>query len=314
MLPKKLKKGDTIGILSPSSFVKDEKKIYIENAAKKFIEIGLNVVFSKNCFNKDKYKVSSGSPIDRAQDINDMFEDPSIDAIYCTQGGETANQVLRLIDFNIIKNNPKIFLGMSDVDVLSYSIYEKTGLVVFNASDPKIGNGGYLDIEYSWDSFNSRLFEKSKIISELPDRKCIRAGKSEGTIIGCNLISLTKLGGTKFFPNFQDKILFLEGQEMNTPRVIWELERLKQLGVFDKINGIVVGHITNFQNEKKRKINDIEVNFEELVLEATKDYDFPILKVNEFGHDCPNCFLPIGAKIRLDSEKKELVIIEDFLI
>jgi muramoyltetrapeptide carboxypeptidase len=209
MLPKKLKKGDCIGIVSPSSFIKDKKKIYIENAAKKFKKLGLKVVFSKNCFNKDKFKISSDSAENRAKDINEMFSDKSIHAIYCSQGGETANQLLNLINFENIKKNPKIFLGMSDVDVLSYAIYSKTGLVTFNASDPKIGNGAYLDFNYSWESFIFRLFDKSRIIPRLRGRKCVRSGIAEGKIMGCNLISLTKLGGTEFFPDFKNKILFL---------------------------------------------------------------------------------------------------------
>tara|TARA_Y100000310_G_scaffold341904_2_gene442806 strand:- start:384 stop:1328 length:945 start_codon:yes stop_codon:yes gene_type:complete len=313
MLAKKLTKGDTIGIISPSSPIQDYEKEYIKNASNWFEQIGLKVVYSKNFHCVDKYGVSAGEPNERADDLNEMFSNKEIKAIFCAQGGETANQILKLIDFDNIKRNPKLFMGMSDVDVLHLAINKKTGLVVFNTPDPKKGRDFDFDFSYTMDSFKERLFDKSKDIPTLSERTCIREGIAEGKIMGCNLISMTKLGGTEFFPDFTDSILFLEGLSMNTPRVVYELESLKQLGVFDKIKGIVIGHILNFQNKERREKNNIDVNFEELVLNATKEYDFPILKINEFGHNCPNCFLPLGVRVKLDANKKEIKIIEDFL-
>ncbi|MCK9272403.1 LD-carboxypeptidase [Candidatus Gracilibacteria bacterium] len=314
MLAKSLRKGDTIGIIAPSNKITQDNKYLLDNAIKKFESLGLKVVYSKNCFNFDKYNVSGGEPQERADDLNEMFLNPQIKAIYCAQGGDTVNQILSLIDYELIKKNPKILLGMSDIDVLHLAINKKTGLIVFHGSDPKSGRDLDLDFEYTWTSFQDRMMHRSKEIPASSERKCVRKGIAEGKIIGCNLSSILKLAGTPYFPDFQNSILFLEGYSENTKKAIAKLQQLKEIGVFDKIKGIVIGYVLGFQDKDWIKENNIESNYEDIVLDITKDYNFPILKTNDFGHKCPNCYLPIGAKIKLDAQEKEITIIEDFLI
>ena len=316
MLAKSLQKGDTIGIIAPSNPTTQDKKYLLDNAIKKFENLGFKVVCSKNCFNIDKYGVSGGEPQERADDFNEMFSNPEIKAIYCASGGDTANQILSLIDYEAIKKNPKIFLGMSDIDVLHLAINTKTDLVVFHCSDPKSGRPGKptdLDIEYTWQNFQNRIINKSKIVSASSERICVRKGITEGKIIGCNLSSILKLAGTPYFPNFENSILFLEGYSENTKKVICKLQQLKEIGVFDKIKGIVIGYVVGFQDEKWIKENNIKAKYEDIVLDITKEYDFPILKTNDFGHECPNCFLPIGGTAKLDASNKSIEIIYDFL-
>lgn len=316
MLAKSLKKGDTIGIIAPSNpFTQSQKDLLIK-AIKKFEDYGFNVVCSKNLFNVDKYGVSAGEPFERANDLNEMFANPKIDAIYCAQGGDTANQLLPLIDFKTIEQNPKIFLGMSDIDVLHLAITVKTNLTVFNSSDPKSGRAGKamdLDINYTWNNFQDRLIHKLKELPASSERVCVRKGIAEGKIIGCNLSSILKLAGTQFFPNFKNSILFLEGYTEDTKSAVYKLEQLKHIGVFDKIKGIVIGYVVGFQAKEWIEKNDIKVNYEDVVLDMTKEYDFPILKTNDFGHYCPNCFLPIGANAKMDAENKSIEIIDEFL-
>jgi muramoyltetrapeptide carboxypeptidase len=199
MLAKSLQKGDTIGIIAPSNPITQDRRYLLDNAIKKFENLGFKVVCSKNCFNIDKYGVSAGEPQERADDFNEMFSNPEIKAIYCAHGGDTANQILPLIDFEAIKKNPKIFLGMSDIDVLHLAINTKTKLVVFHGSDPKSGRGLDLDIDYTWKNFQNRLINKSKEIPASSERICVREGTAEGKIIGCNLSSILKLAGTPFF-------------------------------------------------------------------------------------------------------------------
>ena len=316
MLAKSLQKGDTIGIIAPSNPTTQDKKYLLDNAIKKFENLGFKVVCSKNCFNIDKYGVSGGEPQERADDFNEMFSNPEIKEIYCASGGDTANQILSLIDYEAIKKNPKIFLGMSDIDVLHLAINTKTDLVVFHCSDPKSGRPGKptdLDIEYTWQNFQNRIINKSKIVSASSERICVRKGITEGKIIGCNLSSILKLAGTPYFPNFENSILFLEGYSENTKKVICKLQQLKEIGVFDKIKGIVIGYVVGFQDEKWIKENNIKAKYEDIVLDITKEYDFPILKTNDFGHECPNCFLPIGGTAKLDASNKSIEIIYDFL-
>lgn len=314
MIPKALQKGDTMGIIAPSNPNTKDRTYLLDNAIKKFESLGLNVILSKNCFNIDKYGVSGGEPQERADDLNEMFSNPNVQAIYCSHGGSTANQILSLIDYELIKKNPKIFLGMSDIDVLHLAINKKTGLVVFNGSDPKSGRGLDLDFDYTWKCFQDRMIHKSKEILLSSKRTCVRSGIAEGKLIGCNLSTILKLAGTSYFPDFEGSILFLEGYYEDTRRVIFKLQQLKEIGVFDKIKGVVIGYVYGFQDEEIAKKNDVKVKYEDIVLDLTKEYDFPILKTNDFGHRNPNCFLPIGAKVKINASKKEIEITEDFLI
>ena len=121
-IAKRLEKGDTIGIIAPSNPITSKRKYLLENAVKKFDGLGLKVVYSKNCFKVDKYGFSSGEPFERANDFNSMFSNPDVNAIYCAHGGDTAIQILSLIDYENIKKNPKIFLGMSDDEL--FEIFE----------------------------------------------------------------------------------------------------------------------------------------------------------------------------------------------
>ena len=313
MLPARLQKGDTIGIIAPSNPVTEDRKYLLDNGIKKLEKFGFKIICSKNCFNIDKYGISGGEPKERADDLNEMFSNPKIKAIYCAHGGDTANQILPLIDYKKIKQNPKIFLGMSDIDVLHLAINTKTNLIVFNSSDPKSGRGLDLDMDYTWQNFQNRLMNKSKDIPASSVRKCIKKGIAEGKIIGCNLSSILKLAGTPYFPNFENSILFLEGYSEDTKKAITKLSQLKEIGVFDKIKGMVIGYVVGFQDKEWIEKNKITCKYEDIVRDITKEYSFPILKTNDFGHNSPNCFLPIGAKVKIDAANKTIKIAENFL-
>ena len=303
MLAKSLKKGDTIGIIAPSLAFNQEKKFEVDNFIEYMNGQEIEVKLSSNFYARDKY--GSGTPKERADDINSMFADESIKAIWCLQGGNNANQLLSLIDYDVVKSNPKLFLGKSDIDLLLLALNKKTGLIAIHCCDSKIGSNKEMDFEYTKKWFKKRLFEKSKEIEPSEDWTCVNEGQAEGKVIGCNPISILKLAGTEYFPNFTNSILFVETFRSNPTEVIWQLTQLEQIGVFDKIKGIVVGNNLGFESD------DLKV--EEIIKEILTQYNFPILKVNEFGHYQPHAFLPIGARVKLDATKKKIEIIEDFL-
>ncbi len=313
MLAKRLNKGDTIGIIFPSNPLTKEKKFLLDNAIRRLKEFGFNIKLGENHLKVDRYNSSAGSQKERADDLNKMFSDENIDAIYCGHGGETANQLLPLIDFQNIKKNPKIFIGMSDIDVLHLAINKKTGLIVFNGSDPKSGRGLDLDLDYTWNSFKERMMHHKKEINPSKDRIAVRQGKASGKIIGCNISSILKLAGTEYFPDFNDTILFLESYSCGTKKIIFKLQQLKEIGVFNKVKGIIIGYIYGFEDKDMVKKNKIKFSFEDIVLDMTKEYDFPIIKTNDFGHRCPNCYIPIGAKAKMDTCDLSIRITEDFL-
>lgn len=308
--PKRLKKGDTIGVVVPSNRVKESNKILITNFISSMKELGLKVVLSSDFYDSDKFKVSSGPAKTRADEINKMFADDSIDAIWCFQGGETANELLPHLDYELIKKNPKIIIGKSNIDLLLLALNKKCDMYTFHGCDAKYGDGKEFDYEYTRTYFEERLFNHDKTIVPYFPWKFMREGKCSGRILGCNSSSILKLLGTEFFPDFSDSILFLEGYCPDIRKVVSMIAQMKQIGVFDKINGLVIGHIYDFDD---RGLGD-NVNYEDVVFDLLQDYDFPVLKIDEFGHYFPHAFLPIGAKVEFDSSKAmEIKILDDFL-
>ncbi|WP_457557353.1 S66 peptidase family protein [Candidatus Harpocratesius sp.] len=303
MIAKSLKKGDTIGVVAPSNPFNQERKIEFDNFIEYINKQGIEVKLSNNFYASSKY--GAGVPKERADDINAMFADKNIKAIWCLQGGDNANQVLDLIDYDTVKNNPKIFIGKSDIDVLLLALNKKTGLITFHSCDPKIGRDRELDFDYTKKWFKQRLFKKSKEIEASEEWTCVNEGRAEGKIIGCNPISILKLAGTEYFPDFTDSILFIEAYKSCPKEIIYQLTQFKQIGTFDKIKAIVIGNNFEFQSD------DFKV--EKMVKELLIEYNFPILKINEFGHYQPHAFLPIGAKVKLDATNKKIEIIDDFL-
>ena len=305
IIPKKLQKGDKIGIVSPSNPVTEIWEIQLESGIRVLKEdFGLDVLLAPNALkNTLGY---SATPEEKAEDINAMLADKSIKAIVCSQGGANANSVLPFLDYDLIRSNPKIFLGISDITVLLNAIYHKTGLVTFHGNDVMWGFGRKHEL-YDEDEFRIRLMEgRTEIINKNSEWKCIRKGKTEGTLIGGNLNCMNKLIGTEFMPCFEGNILFLEdfGEEGDSAEVHCLLYHLKQIGVFEQISGLWLGHYKN----------KLDVQFEDIALDVLKSYDFPILKCDDFGHNCPNTTLPVGAKVRLDADRQEVVILESCVL
>ncbi|MFO7710696.1 MAG: LD-carboxypeptidase [Candidatus Woesearchaeota archaeon] len=296
-----LNEGDTIGIVSPSNIMTDYKKGLLDNTIQIIEKMGLKVKLGEHARSIDKYGVSAGEPKERASDINQMFLDPSIKAIWCAQGGDTANQVLELLDYEAIRNNPKIFIGLSDNTTLLNGIHKKTGLVTFHGPDAKAGKTDeYFDSEYSHEEFRRRFMEGSKSIGER-DSKVIRPGKAKGIILGGNLRCLLKLAGTDYMPDFTGAVLLLEAYSSDIKSTLFLLTQMRQMGIFDKIAGIVTGHIYGMDTEKQYDREGNRIRFEDILLDITSDYSLPILKLDAFGHKCPSTFLPIGAMAELDS-------------
>lgn len=300
MIPKRLQIGDTIGIVSPSGAVTKETMNQFNRGIDFLKNFGFKVKVGKNALsNTLKY---SATPQEKADDLNSMFADIEIKAIICSQGGDNSNSILPLIDFKIIKNNQKIFLGISDITVLLNAIYKETGLVTFHGNDVMWGFGAK-HTDYDEQEFKDRLIEgKIGEVKHNSEWKCIRNGVAEGVLIGGNLNCLNKLAGTKYLPDFEAKILLLESfDESNPPeKVEAELYRLKQMGVFEKIKGLWIG----YYNHKSK------IPYEEIVMNVVKDYEFPILKCDDFGHNTPNTTIPIGIKIKLDATNKQVVLLD----
>lgn len=300
--PERLKRGDTIGVIAPSAPIVGINIEQLENARKIVEKDGFKVKYSKNLFsNTNGY---SASAKEKAQDINEMFEDKEVKMIWCAKGGASSNTTFEYLDYELIEKNPKIVCGYSDITSLTNMITAKTGLVTFSGTNFKTIATDETD--YSYKEAIKRLVDGSLTIGQLGEEyKTIQEGIAEGKLIGGNLYLTRGLVAGKYSIDFTDKILFLEelGLESDAERVSNYLYYIKQNGVFNKIKGFWIG---NYEHESG-------IALEKIVMDVLGDeYNFPIIKSNNFGHIETKTVIPIGTKARIDTTKDvKIELIED---
>ena len=294
ILPERLKRGDIIGVVAPSNPVIDENIEEVKKAKEIVENDEFRVLFSKNLFsNTNQYTATAK---EKAEDINDMFRNKDVKMIWCAKGGNNSNSVFEYLDFELIKQNPKIICGYSDITSLTNIIYEKTGLVTFSATNFKTIATDETDYSYK-EAINRFVNCSLEFGKEESGYKTIREGIAEGELVGGNLSLTTQLVSGKYKINFKDKILFIEelGFESSPVLVSNNLYYMKQNGVFDKIKGLWIG---NYEHESN-------VELEKIVLDVIgDDYNFPIIKSNNFGHVETKTVIPIGTKARIDTTKE----------
>lgn len=294
ILPRKLELGDTIGVVAPSNPIIGDNVEEIERAKEIVENAGFKVKFSKNLFkNTNGY---SATAKEKAEDINNMFEDEEVKMIWCAKGGENSNSVFEYLDYNLIQKHPKIICGYSDITSLTNIITAKTGLVTFSATNFKTIATD--ETNYSYEETIKRFVDGSlEIGRENEEYQTIQEGVAEGELIGGNLSLTRGMVAGKYKLDFQDKILFLEELGFETGPALANnyLYYLKQNGVFDKIKGLWIG---NYEHESG-------ISLEKIVKDVIGDeYKIPIIKSNNFGHTETKTVIPIGVKARIDTSKK----------
>ena len=301
IIPKKLKKGDTIGVVAPSNPIIGENIEEI-NKAKNIIEnLGFRVKFSKNLFsNTNEY---SATAKEKAEDINEMFADKEVKMIWCAKGGENSNSTFEYLDFELIKQNPKIICGYSDITSITNIITEKTGLVTFSGTNFKTIATD--ETEYSLNEALNRFVNGSlEFGNTLEGYKIIKEGTVEGKLIGGNLSLIRAMVAGKYNIDFTDKILFLEelGFETGPTLVSNYLYYMKQNEVFKKIKGIWLGNYTH----------ESGITLEKILIDIIGDeFKGPIIKSENFGHIENKTVIPIGINAKINtSEKIKIKLLE----
>lgn len=299
VLPPKLKIGDTISIVAASEPVEKEDV----QSTKNYLEsLGYKVKLGKHLF----YKIgdyTAGTIEDRANDFNAAFADPEVKAIFMGQGGYAADQILDLLDYELIANNPKIFVGYSDATILQQALLAKSGLVTFHGP-----NGAGLGVESTytkerlWEILNGVEVLKMKHNSKW---EVLRSGKGKGMLIGGNLDTTCAILGTQFDPFLKLKeqkvILFWEEYEDSFNQIIRNLYHLKNIGVFDHCEGMVVGKLTRC-DEIDGYVGIPELRY--VLLQMARAFDFPILWGVDFGHETPKLTIPIGVEGEIDTKSQ----------
>lgn len=301
LLPVALNKGDTVGLVSPSSATDDSFNLQLAREAME----ALGFAVKTGAHYADRYGHLAGTDAGRAADLNAMFADKTVKAIVCVRGGSGAARLLPLLDYAAIRRNPKALLGYSDITALHCALNAKTGLVTFHGP---IGSG-------SWNAFNvdqfNRLFLQRELMQyrnkieagdELVPRKnrtlTIAGGTARGELIGGNLAVLTALAGSPYLPGFDGKILFLEDVGEAPYRVDRMLTTLKLMGALDLIAGFIFGECTDC---------DPGDGYGSLTLEQILDDHIKPLKIPAYrgamiGHIREQFIVPVGAPVEMDAD------------
>ena len=300
--PQKLKIGDTIGVVAPSSPIIGDN-IDELNKAKEIVEkSGFKVKYSKNLFSNTNWYSSTAK--EKADDINEMFAEKQVKMIWCAKGGNNSNSTFEYLDYELIKKNPKIICGYSDITSITNMITEKTGLVTFSGTNFKTIATDETDFSYK-QALNRFVNGSLELGTENEEYITIQEGKTSGELIGGNLSLIRGMVAGKYSLDFTDKILFLEelGFETDPAGTSNNLYYMKQNGIFDKIKGLWIG---NYEHESGISLEKIITD----VLEG--EYKFPIIKSNNFGHIERKIAIPIGTKAEINTnEKVKIKLVEN---
>lgn len=302
MLGKKLKKGDTIGIIAPASCTTYEKVL---EAKKNIEDMGYQVILGE-CTKKQWYSYA-GTDEERAEEINSFFADKNIDAIICMRGGYGSNRLIELLDFEVIKRNPKIFVGYSDITTLHIALNEKANLITFHGP-MAVSNftGNYnRDTYENFIEILSNSRDKQSIKNITKELKVLNEGRAKGKLVGGNLATLIATLGTEYDLDYNGKILFLEDVGEKTYKIDRFLNQLKKHGVFEKIEGLVLGDFKNCIQDSEKDMTLLEV-FQNYFKELKK----PVIYNFESGHSEPMLTLPLGAICEIDTYNKEIKVLE----
>ncbi len=320
IIPEKLKSGETIRIIAPARslcIIAHDQRII---AIKRFEELGLQVTFGKHVEENDEF--TSSSVKSRIEDLHDAFSDKAVKGIFTVIGGFNSNQLLSYIDWKLIKNNPKILCGYSDITALSNAILAKTGLVTY--SGPHFSTlGQRYELEYTIEYLKKCCFSKNSFMVEQSNtwtdddwwidqekRKVrknngwlvINEGKAEGAIIGGNLCTLNLLQGTKYMPELKNTVLFLEDDNESKPYTFdRDLQSLIHQPEFEGVQGLVIGRFQDKSEMTREKLIKIIKTKKEL-------QDMPIIADVDFGHTEPKITFPIGGTAVMNINAKQLLL------
>jgi muramoyltetrapeptide carboxypeptidase len=297
--PKRLTKGDLVGIISPASPVEDHSKI--EEGVRYFEKNGYRVEVGKNVNQQHGYL--AGEDKLRLDDLHYMFKKKEVKAIICARGGYGSPRLLDKIDYKIIRNNPKIFIGYSDITALNMAFFSKAGLITFCGPMVAGDFGGEVS-SYTEENFWRILTSNKKVgrITLPNDDKLFSLGKgsTSGRIIGGNLALVAALHGTEYLPIMKEKILFLEDIGELPYRVDRMLNQLKLGNIFKQLKGIILGAFIDCHETDPEKKT---LSLGEVVDDYLSSLKIPVIYNFPNGHIKHTLTFPNGIKIKLNASR-----------
>jgi muramoyltetrapeptide carboxypeptidase len=306
--PARLKVGSRVAIIAPASSVSEEK---LQKTMSNLTALGLNLRPSDHLRSKNGYL--AGSDEERLEDLHCAFADPEIDAIWCARGGYGCTRLLENVDFSLIKKNPKILIGYSDITALHIALPKKTGLVTFHGP---VGASDFTD--FTLNGIRRALFEPTpRFQISLPDAtmpmpdgtflpEILQKGIGRGQLIGGNLSLLSALAGTKWAPDFSKKIVFIEEIDEKPYRCDRMLTQCLDALNLRKAAGVAIGVFKGCEKPE----NDDSFTLREMLRDRLAKLGIPVIYGLPFGHISDQCTLPVGIEAELDANRGILTILE----
>lgn len=301
--PEPLKIGDKIGLVAPSSPAMQDR---IEPSIKAMEALGFEVVVGESC--RAIHGFLAGTDEVRANDINKMFKDESVKGIFAVRGGYGAARILDMLDYNMIKKNPKVFAGYSDITALHNVFNHKCKLITFHGPMPstELYNGAD---DYTIDYLKMNIFSDEPLgILKNPEGKEIKTlvgGKAKGKLAGGNLSLVVSTLGTSYEIDTKGKILFLEDVDENPYKIDRMLLQLKQSGKFKDAAGIILGDWSDCKPKEGNSSLSLMEVFEELIVPENK----PTIYNLACGHCMPTMTIPLGENVIIDGDSSEVIIL-----
>jgi len=320
VLPPRLERGDTIGVVTPSVPAPAGAPRRFERGIAELERLGFEMRVAANARGSRGHR--SGTIEERAADLHELFADAEVDAVLCAIGGFNSNSLLDAIDYELIREHPKVFVGYSDVTALHAGIWSQTGLAVCLGPSLLVQFGEFDGVDpYTWDAWERTLMriEPAGILEPAeawtdeflawdeadtrrrdrranPGPRTVREGETEGPVVAGNLTTLLALAGTRFWPELEGALLCLE-DDHNADVAILDrmLTQLRQLGAFEQVAGLAFGRFTRASELGPGSPLD------QVILEATRGFDLPVAADLDFGHTDPMFCLPWGVRARLET-------------
>jgi muramoyltetrapeptide carboxypeptidase len=310
--PKALRAGDTVGLVTPSSYVSDPDRLAL--AERTLDYFGLRVKWGRHVRKRSGYL--GGTVEERVEDLHSMFRDPEVHAVFAIRGGYGAAQLLDRIDYALVRRNSKIFLGYSDITALHLAIRKKAGLVTFHGPVVLSGFSGFTQ---TW--FRKALFSTEPLgsLTNPPETnrlrpahalRAVRPGRARGPLIGGNLTLISTTMGTPYEIETRGSILFLEDVDEQPYSVDRMLTQLRLAGKFDSVAGVIFGECSGCRPREFRPSFESTLSLGEVLDSILGDLKVPVLSGLTIGHTDDQLTLPLGVNAVLDADTGVLAVEE----
>ncbi|MFC1683339.1 LD-carboxypeptidase [Candidatus Zixiibacteriota bacterium] len=308
--PPRLKEGSLIGLAAPASRPSDPDSL--QRGQRTLQKLGFRVKLGRHLLDSRGYL--AGPDAARAEDLNELFADREVEAIFCIRGGYGAARLLPLLDFDLLQDHPKVFLGYSDITALELAILKEIGLVTFYGpmvTSEMAGDFPEVDRDRMLQALTlAQPPRPIEAVAQGENTVVVRPGRATGTLVGGCLSVLVSQLGTRYMPDLDGAILFLEDIGEEPYRLDRYLTQLRLSGKLDRVAGLALGEFVDCEPRKERSSFPVSLNLSEVFQDLLGDLGVPVLAGLGFGHGQRKATLPLGVRASIDTQKGLLEILE----